>query len=82
MMTLISLAITVAFGTSLAATFGLIQIEVWWELASLITVMLSGALARNASRFSGSRRAQCTRRATAGHCRTGARYGNWNGSNP
>jgi Cu2+-exporting ATPase len=42
MMTLISLAITVAFGTSLAATFGLIEIEVWWELASLITVMLLG----------------------------------------
>src|SRR5438128_6995481 len=34
MMTLISLAITVAFGTSLAATFGLFEIEVWWELAS------------------------------------------------
>src|SRR6266852_4826217 len=42
MMTLISLAITVAFGTSLAATFGAFEIEVWWELASLITVMLLG----------------------------------------
>src|SRR5262249_48079049 len=42
MMTLISLAITVAFGTSLAATFGLIEVEVWWELASLITIMLLG----------------------------------------
>jgi P-type Cu2+ transporter len=42
MMTLISLAITVAFGTSLAATFGLFEIEVWWELASLITIMLLG----------------------------------------
>ena len=42
MMTLISLAITVAFGTSLAASFGLIAVEVWWELASLITVMLLG----------------------------------------
>jgi P-type Cu2+ transporter len=42
MMTLISLAITVAFGTSLAATFNLIQVEVWWELASLITIMLLG----------------------------------------
>jgi len=42
MMTLISLAITVAFGTSLAATFGLFEIEVWWELASLITVMVLG----------------------------------------
>src|SRR6202022_2243779 len=42
MMTLISLAITVAFGTSLAATFGLFEIDVWWELASLITIMLLG----------------------------------------
>src|ERR1700680_695254 len=41
-MTLISLAITVAFGTSLAATFGLFEIEVWWELASLITIMVLG----------------------------------------
>src|SRR6202142_1150854 len=31
MMTLISLAIIVAFGTSLAATFGLFEIDVWWE---------------------------------------------------
>src|SRR2546430_6707746 len=42
MMTLISLAITVAFGTSFAATFGLFEIEVWWELASLITIMVLG----------------------------------------
>src|SRR5438093_1949201 len=42
MMTLISLAITVAFGTSLAATFDLFEIEVWWELASLITIMVLG----------------------------------------
>jgi len=42
MMTLISLAITVAFGTSLAATFGLFEVEVWWELASLITIMVLG----------------------------------------
>jgi len=42
MMTLISLAIMVAFGTSLAATFGLFEIEVWWELASLITIMVLG----------------------------------------
>jgi Cu2+-exporting ATPase len=42
MMTLISLAIIVSFGTSLAATFGLFEIEVWWELASLITIMVLG----------------------------------------
>ena len=32
MMTLISLAILVAFATSLAATFGLFEVEVWWSL--------------------------------------------------
>ena len=42
MMTLISLAILVTFGTSLAATFGLFKIEVWWELATLITIMVLG----------------------------------------
>lgn len=42
MMTLISVAIVVAFGTSLAATFGLFQVDVWWELASLITIMVLG----------------------------------------
>src|SRR3984893_19396261 len=42
MMTLISLAIVVAFGTSLAGTFGIFEIEVWWELASLIAIMLLG----------------------------------------
>src|ERR1700739_3425886 len=42
MMTLISLAIIVALGTSLAATFGLFEIDVWWELASLITIMVLG----------------------------------------
>ena len=42
MMTLISLAIIVAFATSLAATFGLFEVDVWWELASLITIMVLG----------------------------------------
>jgi P-type Cu2+ transporter len=42
MMTLISLAIVVAFGTSLAAALGLFEIDVWWELASLITIMVLG----------------------------------------
>jgi len=42
MMTLISLAILVAFGASLAATFGLFDVEVWWELATLITIMVLG----------------------------------------
>src|SRR6202047_2477105 len=42
MMTLIGLAIVVAFGTSLAGTLGIFEIEVWWELASLITIMVLG----------------------------------------
>jgi Cu2+-exporting ATPase len=42
MMTLISLAITVAFVTSVAATVGLFDEQIWWELATLITVMLLG----------------------------------------
>src|SRR5437899_9378384 len=42
MMTLISLAIIVAFGTSLAATFDFFEIDVWWELASLIAIMVLG----------------------------------------
>src|SRR5258707_12692732 len=38
MMTLISLAIVVAFGTSLAATFGLFEIDVWWEKQNSLQV--------------------------------------------
>src|SRR6478752_1002412 len=41
-MTLISLAIIVAFVTSVAGTLGLFEVEIWWELATLITVMLLG----------------------------------------
>ncbi|HEU0206393.1 MAG TPA: heavy metal translocating P-type ATPase [Pseudolysinimonas sp.] len=42
MMTLISLAILVALGYSLAVTFGLHGMDFWWELATLITIMLLG----------------------------------------
>ncbi len=42
MMTLISLGIIAAYGTSLAATFGRFEIDLWWELTSLITIMLLG----------------------------------------
>ena len=42
MMTLISMAIVVAFVTSWAGTLGLFEVEIWWELATLITVMLLG----------------------------------------
>jgi Cu2+-exporting ATPase len=42
MMTLISLAITVAFAFSLAVTLGYPGEALWWELASLVTIMLLG----------------------------------------
>jgi Cu2+-exporting ATPase len=42
MMLLISLAITVAFLASLLTTLGLLDLEFWWELAALVTVMLLG----------------------------------------
>lgn len=43
MMTLISLAISVACGYSLAVTLGLVGgMDFWWELATLVTIMLLG----------------------------------------
>jgi Cu2+-exporting ATPase len=42
MMTLISLAIVVAFVASFAATLGFFEVDVWWELATLITIMVLG----------------------------------------
>lgn len=43
MMTLISMAITVAFGYSLAVTLQIVEgMDFWWELATLITIMLLG----------------------------------------
>ena len=42
MMTLISLAITVAFAYSLAVTLGWEGETLWWELATLVTIMLLG----------------------------------------
>jgi Cu2+-exporting ATPase len=42
MMTLIALAILVAFATSWAGTLDLFEVEIWWELATLITIMLLG----------------------------------------
>src|SRR6476469_2453842 len=38
MMTLISLAIVVAFGFSLAVTLGVHGMDLWWELSTLITI--------------------------------------------
>src|SRR5262249_30325719 len=40
MMTLISLGIVVAFAASLASTLGIFEVDVWWELSTLISVLL------------------------------------------
>jgi len=42
MMLLIALAITVAFAASLLSLTDLLDLEFWWELASLIVIMLLG----------------------------------------
>jgi P-type Cu2+ transporter len=42
MMLLIGMAITVAFVASAATSFGLFDLEFWWELAALITIMVLG----------------------------------------
>ncbi len=42
MMMLITLAITVAFGASLASELTDLDLEFWWELSTLITIMLLG----------------------------------------
>src|SRR5262245_15357774 len=42
MMTLIALAISVAFGWSLTVTFGFPGMDLWWELATLVTIMVLG----------------------------------------
>ena len=42
MMMLIAMAITVAFVASLATTLGWFDLDFWWELAALVTIMLLG----------------------------------------
>jgi Cu2+-exporting ATPase len=42
MMLLISLAITVAFVASVATALGFLDLDFWWELALLVTIMLLG----------------------------------------
>ncbi len=42
MMLLIGMAISVAFLASLATTLGWFDLEFWWELAALVTIMLLG----------------------------------------
>src|SRR6266540_6720465 len=42
MMLLIAMAITVAYGASMATSLGVFDLEFWWELAALVTIMLLG----------------------------------------
>ena len=42
MMLLISMAITVAYAASMATSFDWLDLEFWWELAALVTIMLLG----------------------------------------
>lgn len=42
MMLLISMAITVAYVASLATSLGVFDLDFWWELAALVTIMLLG----------------------------------------
>jgi P-type Cu2+ transporter len=42
MMLLIGMAITVAYVASLATSLGFFEVEIWWELALLIAIMLLG----------------------------------------
>ena len=42
MMLLISMAITVAYVASMATSLDWLDLEFWWELAALVTIMLLG----------------------------------------
>ena len=42
MMLLIAMAISVAYAASLATSFGAFDLDFWWELAALVTIMLLG----------------------------------------
>ena len=42
MMLLIAMAISVAYGASLATSLGALDLEFWWELGALVSIMLLG----------------------------------------
>ncbi|MFS8480424.1 MAG: heavy metal translocating P-type ATPase [Acidimicrobiia bacterium] len=42
MMLLIAMALVVAYGTSMASSAGWFDLDFWWELAALVTIMLLG----------------------------------------
>ena len=68
MMTLISLAISVAFIFSLAVTFGFPASDLWWELATLVTIMVLGHWIEMRS-ISQAQGALKELEAPPGHCR-------------
>lgn len=55
MMTLVALAISVAFIYSVAITFGLVGMDFYWELATLIDIMLLGHWLEMRSQMAASR---------------------------
>jgi hypothetical protein len=57
MMTLIALAISVAFVASAATVLGLLDLEFWWELAAADRDHAARPLARDAGGRPGARRA-------------------------
>ncbi|MCL4292510.1 MAG: copper-translocating P-type ATPase [Acidimicrobiia bacterium] len=42
MMLLVAMAITVAYGASMATSVGAFDLDFWWELSALVTIMLLG----------------------------------------
>jgi Cu2+-exporting ATPase len=59
MMTLIGVAITVAWAYSVAITFGLQGMDFYWEMATLIDIMLIGHYFEMKSVMGASRSLNC-----------------------
>ena len=72
MMLLISMAITVAYVASMATSLGWFDLDFWWELAALVTIMLLGhwqemkAIGQAQGRPRGAGRAAARRRRAGG----------------
>ena len=73
MMLLISMAITVAYAASMATSFDWLDLEFWWELAALVTIMLLGSLAGDEGDRAGPRRPRRAGGAVARRRRGGRR---------
>jgi Cu2+-exporting ATPase len=73
MMTLISLAISVAFIFSLAVTFGFPGSDLWWELATLVTIMvLARPVGSNEINLAGTGCLEGTRETPSGYGHSGS----------